>query len=247
VATAQLLPNERYALVGKTRSGKTALAMVLGSTFAQALAVSDPRWQVWWIDTKHDPKDLASLRQWGFRNGANEADQDTYGALGNAFYYRVPGKSKDGHDIDTVDYAQALLAAAYKRRHVLIIVDEYVQIVPSQREAGKALKDIFQRGGGLEVGLIGLTQEPVYVPRQLLSQASHLVLMSLTYQRDVEYVKKMIPIYTTPNKAGDRYGFYWIHTDGDGEVAYYHNQREWYSQLNVALPNGQPVALPEPA
>lgn len=43
---AQLRPQDRYALVGKTRSGKTALAMVLAGTFARTLAAP---WEVWWI------------------------------------------------------------------------------------------------------------------------------------------------------------------------------------------------------
>lgn len=240
MAIAQLRPNERYALVGKTRSGKTALAMVLASTFAQALSY-DPRWQVWWLDTKGDPKDLAALRQWGFRNAASAEDQASYGALGNALYFRIPG----GDKTDTVTYAQAVIDSAYKRGYVIIVIDEYVQVVPSTRDAGRALKDVFQRGGGLNVGVIGLTQEPVYVPRQLLSQASHLILLSLTYARDVKYVKELVPQYVSPNKTGDSYGFYWIHTDGDAELAYFKDQRVWYDQLQIALPNNQVVTTPQ--
>lgn len=241
MATALLRPNERYALVGKTRSGKSALAMLLGSTFAQALAY-DPRWQVWWIDTKGDPKDLTALREWGFRNAASAEDQETYGSLGNAFYFRIPG----GDKVDNVTYAQSIFESAYKRNHVILIIDEYVQVVPSTRDAGRALKDVFQRGGGLNVGLIGLTQEPVYVPRQLLSQTSHLILLSLSYARDVKYVKELVPQYVSPNKTGDAYGFYWTHVDGDAELAYFPDQRVWYNQLQIALPDNRGIVTGTP-
>jgi hypothetical protein len=234
---AQLRPNERYALVGKTRSGKTALAMVLASTFAQALASSDDRWQVWWVDTKHDNKDLASLRKWGFRNAASYEDMQSVGSLGNALYFRIATRDGEGRDLETVEQVQFLLRKAYERKHVIVVIDEYVQAVPSPRNAGKALLDIFQRGGGLNVGLIGLTQEPVYVPRQLLSQATHLVMFSLTHRYDVEYMHKMESAYQVPMKLGDPYGFWWKHVDGSGEVIYYPNQRVWYDNLHVAMPN----------
>lgn len=239
---ANLAPNDRYALVGKTGSGKTALAMVLAGTMARAL-LSDPRWQVWWIDTKGDKRDLASLRQWGFRNVATEQDYELYGGTGNAFYWLVPRRTKDGHNIETVDYAQRIIAKAYDRKYVVLVIDEYVSVVVSAREPGTALKDVFQRGRGLNVGLIGLTQEPVYVPRQLISQASHLVMLSLTYGHDIKYMKTLEPIYEVPSRRGDRYGFWWKDSDGNGEVTYYPNQQAWYDSLQISLPNvAQPTA-----
>lgn len=230
---AQLRPNERYALIGKTRSGKTALAMVLGGTFARALPAP---WEVWWIDTKGDRDDLKNLRRWGFRNAVSDSDRNTPGAQVNAIYFCIDTRDKDLGDLDTVTQVQGLLREAYNRGNVIVIVDEYVQAVPSPKNAGKPLLDIFQRGGGLNVGIIGLTQEPVYVPRQLLSQATHQVLLTLTHGYDIEYLKKMEPLYRPPIKLGDPYGFWWKHVDGTGEVDYFPNQAVWYNQLQVALP-----------
>jgi hypothetical protein len=234
VPVAQLKANERYALVGKTRSGKTVLAMVLAGTFARTLP---PPWEVWWIDTKNDPKDLASLRSWGFRNAASTKDRKPEsGGLSNALYWRVTAHDDKGNDIDTVEQVQAILAEAYKRGHILIVIDEYVQAVPSARSAGKALLDVFQRGGGKNVGIIGLTQEPVYVPRQLISQATHLCLLSLTYENDIKYVRNLCPVYESPIKVGDPYGFYWSWVDGSGQWDYYPNQKVWFDQLQIAAP-----------
>ena len=231
---AQLKANERYALVGKTRSGKTVLAMVLAGTFARTLPAP---WEVWWIDTKNDPKDLAALRAWGFRNAASAKDRKPEsGGLSNALYWRVTAHDSKGRDIDTVEQVQAILADAYKRGHILVVIDEYVQAVPSARSAGKALLDVFQRGGGKNVGIIGLTQEPVYVPRQLISQATHLCLLSLTYENDIKYVRNLCPVYEPPIKVGDPYGFYWSWVDGSGQWDYYPNQKVWFDQLQIAMP-----------
>lgn len=233
MAVAQLRPNERYALVGKTRSGKTALAMVLAGTFARALP--DP-WEVWWLDTKNDPKDISALRKWGFRNVMSDSDRKTMGALLNAVYYKIDTNDKDRHDVDTVEQVQAICAEAYARTHTIVVIDEYVQATPSSRIAGKALLDVFQRGGGNNVGLIGLTQEPVFVPRQLISQATHVVLLSLTYKYDVQYARNLCPEYVSPNRMGNQYGFYWSWVDGNAEWTYYEDQLQWYDKLQVVLP-----------
>jgi hypothetical protein len=234
---ANLRPNERYAFVGKTRSGKTALAMVLAGTFARTLP--EP-WQVWWLDTKGDPKDLAALRRWGFRNAASTKDRGPdSGGLKNAIYFIV-----DSSKGDVVMQAQAIFKMAYQQKHVIVVIDEYVQVVESSRNAGSALLDIFQRGGGRNVGVIGLTQEPVYVPRQLISQATHICLLSLNYAHDIKYAKNLCPIYESPNKIGDPYGFYWSWIDGHGEWDYYQNQSIWYEQLEVAKPVSQEVKTP---
>lgn len=240
---AELKPNERYAFVGKTRSGKTALAMVLAGTFARTL---DAPWQVWWFDTKNDPDDLKALRKWGFRNAADDDDlRPETGGLANAFYFRIVDKSDTGETLPTVDQVQALCRAAYNRGHVVIVIDEYVQACPSSRSAGISLLNCFQRGGGKNVGVIGLTQEPVYVPRQLISQATHICLLSLSFENDIKYVRNLCPIYVSPLDYGEPYGFYWKWVDGQKEWDYYSNQRTWYNQLFAAksippIPEGVP-------
>lgn len=227
-----LKPNDRYAFVGKTGSGKTALAMVVAGLFARGLRSP---WEVWWLDTKNDPDDIAALRKWGFRNAASPQDLQTPGANPRAKYFRIDG-SEDRFDPETVEQAQRIIGIAYRRQHVIVVVDEYTQIVPSQRSAGKNLLNAFQRGRGRQVGIIGLTQEPVYVPRQLLSSASHLILLTLSYPMDIQYIKKMEALYQPPAKMGDKYGFFWKWVDGDDEVIYYPHQKAWYDQVKFSIP-----------
>jgi len=172
------------------------------------------------------------LRRWGFRNAASDRDRGPQaGGLRNALYFRV-----DSKDNDVVEQCQMIFAEAYRRKHVLVVIDEYVHCVYSKVTAGAALLDIFQRGGGRQVGVIGLTQEPVYVPRQLISQATHIALLSLSYEADIKYVKNLCPVYISPNKVGDSYGFYWSWIDGHGDWDYYSDQTIWFKQLEAAKP-----------
>lgn len=230
----------RYALVGKTRSGKSRFAMVLAGLFAQHLYYP---WQIWWVDTKGDLDDLMTLRQFGFRNGASNRDMNTVGAIPGALYFHIEPTTYDDQQ-SVIDQAQKIFAAAMTRNklertpfnNVLVIVDEYVQVVPSARNPGPALKDIFQRGGGLKTGIVGLTQEPVYVPRQLISQATHVFLFNLTLDYDIDRIKKMFPWYEPPLYRGDEWGFWHIYVDGSDGPQYFHNQYEWYEALDIEIP-----------
>lgn len=228
-ALAKLNPFDRIAIIGKTGSGKTRLAIVLASYFAQTLG---PPWEVWWIDTKNVREDIEELINWGAVNGSSEKHQKRRGGLRNFKFFIItpePGYS-------TVEQAQAKLQEAYERGHVIVVIDEYTQVVVSNRTPGQPLKDVFTRGRGRNVGLIGLTQEPVNVPRMLMSQASHLVLFTVTYPYDIDYCKKLCKIYTPPQDQGDTHGFYWSHIDGTAKWAYYENQKMWAAGLKIQLP-----------
>lgn len=240
-----LRPNERYAFIGKTRAGKTRTAMVLAGTLAIALA--NAGWEIWLITTKGAPDDLIEWRKWGFRNIASEQDRDTT-ILPNAIYFRLDVKNANGDEVSQVDQAQRIFQAAYNRggsgpSKVMVVVDEYVSVVPSTKNAGQALLDIFQRGGGRTVGLIGLTQEPVYVPRQLISQATHIFLFTLTHIYDIKYARTICADYVPPADRGDPYGFWYKWVDGPtNQWLYYPNQRAWYDDLRIAMP--KPIEVP---
>lgn len=229
MAVANLAPNERYCIIGKTRSGKTLLAIVIAAHFAMQLHTP---WEVWWIDTKNDPKDTRTLRSWGFCNGASERDIKRPGAMRNALYFKI--KPVDGYSV--IDLAQAKIMEAYNRGHVLLVIDEYTQVCPTEKSEGYGLQEAFARGGGMNVGIIGLTQEPVNIPRKLKSQASHMVLFTLTYDLDIKNVKNYCKVYVPPIEQGYPHGFYWSHIDGTAQWAFYTNQAEWAKTLRFALP-----------
>jgi hypothetical protein len=229
MAIANLAPNERYAFIGKTRSGKTQMAIVLASYFAQTL---HSPWEIWWLDTKGDRKDLVKLRSWGFCNGADPKDQQRVGGLRNALYFII--NDKNGYNV--VDQVQAKCQEAYERGNVIVVCDEYTECVVSIRSIGYGLDNLCARGGGKDSGLIGLTQEPVNIPRKLISQASHIALFNLTFPRDIKYAKEFYADYIPPKQRGDDHGFYWSHIEGSGSWAYYESQAQWFKGLKIAQP-----------
>jgi energy-coupling factor transporter ATP-binding protein EcfA2 len=230
--TTKLSPTDRYALVGKTGTGKSTFAAVIAAVLVPS--VTDPEtgevwattpWQVWWLDTKGDDRDLAKLVKWGFvpssqRNPKNPRKDPTPA--------RVVWSIRPGDAGSIVTQAQAIISMALVRHRVLIVVDEYSQIVPSTRSAGTSLKDAFARGRGLQVGIIGCTQEPVDVPRQLLSQASHIILMDLSYPNDQKKARDFYPEYRRPP---DTFGFFHSWVDGPALWSYYRDVREWFARI----------------
>ncbi len=212
MATISLTTSDRFALVGKTRSGKTVATIVLVTLLLPW--VYPPReklpFEIWWIDTKGDKKDYRRLLKWGFR----EASRAPKGWPRKLFRVR-PTDLND--ELSVAKQVQAIAWAASRRGNVILVIDEYVSCVLSSRSMGAGLKNVSQRGGGLHVGLIGGTQEPVGVPRQLLSQATHEFLFNVTFNRDIEWCQDECPIYG--DGPPDKHGFFYRWLDGDKYIS----------------------------
>lgn len=200
--------SDRLALVGKTRSGKTVATIVLVTMMLPFVypPVSKLPFEIWWIDTKGDKKDYRRLLKWGFR----EVSRAPKGWPRKLFVVRSTNPSDE---LSVAKQVQAIAWRASKRGNVILVIDEYVSCVMSSRSMGAGLKNVSQRGGGLHVGLIGGTQEPVGVPRQLLSQATHEFLFNVTFRRDVEWCNEECSIYG--DGPPDKHGFYYRWLDGD--------------------------------
>jgi ABC-type dipeptide/oligopeptide/nickel transport system ATPase component len=214
----KLTPDQRYALVGKSGSGKTTTATAIACALVPPL---ERRWEIWWVDTKGDPVDRKRLAKWGF-------------GLGD----RRPLKSRrlwdvKGDEREIITQTQEIAFRACKQKYVLLVIDEYRHVVESSTKAGPGLLQVHLRGRGLHVGMIGQTQEPAFVPRQLLSQANHLILHSVTYPRDIERVREFDARYPRDGRFPDRHGFLWLAIDED-ENRYFTSVREWQSLTNVA-------------
>lgn len=208
-----LSPAMRYAVVGKTGSGKTVFSVGLASLLVPP---DDPHWQVWWLDSKLDPRDAQMLRRWGY--GRKDCPARKHVRL-------TPDK---GHP---VEQAQAYCDAALNRRNVLIVADEYKHITLSTRRAGEGIEGVHLRGRGLNVGMIGQTQEPVEIPRQLLSQSAHVFLFDVSYPADVKYARSLFSDYERPR---DPHGFFHGFIDGDAQWRYYPHAAAWHEAVTAS-------------
>lgn len=226
-----LAPNDRYACIGKTGSGKTSFATVLATTL---IPVDEGEWQAWWIDTKGDPKDIKRLKDWGFLHvNAYKRDVPKHIKRHNRIYF--PVRERDGGP-SIITQSQQIIADALRRKKVLLIIDEYTHVVVNSRSPGKHLGNAFRTGRGLNVGIIGCTQEPVYVPRQLLSQAGHLFLFEVTYPPDLKYLTNLYTEYVQPLETyNHQHGFHTKHIDGPSKWRYYENQQQWWDDIVVPL------------
>jgi hypothetical protein len=216
--TPDITFNQRFANVGKTRSGKSTFAVILADLlvpFKKKTGASDP--QIWWMDTKHDPADLERLQAWGY------SDDKKTKCSHRIFHIYRDGDTKQWQN------AQLLFARAFATQGILVVVDEYRQCVPNTISPGDDLLDVFTRGGGLGIGIIGGTQEPVYVPRQLLSQASHQFFFDLSYPNDIKRIREFYEMYDRPLKRGEsnKHGFFHVAVDYDGYGAYYPHAKNW--------------------
>ena len=212
-----LNPTDRYALVGKSRSGKTSMGTVLVSR----IIPRDPQlangWQAWWIDTKNDKRDIDRLHRWGFEDG--------YKGKSPRRLITVPFEK--GKPTATVEAVNEICYKALEQHGVVLVIDEYRHCVPTTRTASPGILHVHQRGAGRDVGLIGMTQEPCDIPRQLISQAAHILLFNVTYPYDIKYCKTIHPGYAPPLGRGHKHGFYHGWVDGDGIFDYYENQVSW--------------------
>lgn len=230
----ELKPNDRYAIVGKTRSGKTQFTTTLATTIVAQVnkRTEGEPWMVWWIDTKGDPKDIERLRRWGYVRVKRLANNDVDGPEIYRYFKVEPASGEE-----TVAPEVAIIArSAYNHKggRILVVVDEFAQCIFSSRRMGPALRDLEQRGGGKMVGFMGQTQEPVDIPRQLLSQATHLFIFQLTFQRDIEYMRKgYCPEYELPSKMGAPHGFWYRHIDNPKNLGwrFFRHEREFYEWI----------------
>jgi len=225
-----IAPNERFAIVGKSRSGKTTFGSVLSHTLVPDELIT-AHWQVWAVDSKGDPKDIARLRKLGFVEGDVTTGlpkrRPRYGQpQPGRLYFRL----RDIGGATVIEQAQHLFKLAMARRRVLVDIDEYTQVVEGVRTCGRPLDDLFTRGGGLGVGVIGKTQEPVLIPRKLMSQATHLFAFDLSFPPDIAKMQEFITDYSRPPRE-ERHALWHVWLDGDAVPRYYPSLRAWRSQV----------------
>ena len=221
-------PDLRYALLGKTGSGKTLFALVLVSLL---VPMESNGWECWWADTKDYPPDLAQLRAWGFREHGSKAAELTPRKL---WLLR-------GSDAEVVAQAQDLARRALERTAVLLVFDEWGHVVVSTQRAGPGVERAQKSGRG-KIGLLGGVQEPVQTPRVLFSQASLLALFNLTHRGDIEIAQKLCPFYA-PNwpkddadPLPDPHGFWLKSLDQhgkDGRWVYWPSVQEWRASITA--------------
>lgn len=229
-------PNDRISFVGKSGSGKTTAAVCVACALVPHQSQSgDNGWQIWWVDSCQKVDDIKTLKQWGFERGFNTRR----GRRSNRRLLTIVEPDEDDpKDATPPLWKQCddICRRALKRGRVLLCIDEYSHVKRSTMRTGPQLGNVHKRGRGLGVGLLGLTQEPVEIPRQLLSQAVHLHLHDVSYPADIKYCKTLYAGYghnadpARPDRPPDPHGFYSAHIDGAALWTYYRSIGQWQAE-----------------
>jgi hypothetical protein len=82
----------------------------------------------------------------------------------------------------------AFFAWGYDRGNTQIIADELNALTTGRADMPPAMLDCYARGNGRGVAIVGLTQEPVYVPGVAMTQASHRYTF---YVANLDHQKKV--------------------------------------------------------
>jgi DNA helicase HerA-like ATPase len=185
-------PDSRTTIIGTTGDGKTTAALWL-------LSQSDLSRPVVIFDYKRDPRDFIGL----VRERAAKIVRPGWlpGKYDRGIYILRPVVDLDNDWITEVIWKTWQIAKGYSSGRVLFF-DE-LNLVPRST----ALKAVYEQGRSKGIQVITQTQEPVLIPRYVLSQASYFGIFQLVDRDRIMRVRDFVPI----PKEFDllRHEFYW--------------------------------------
>ena len=227
-------PNQRFLMIGKSGSGKTAAMMNLGIVIVPKMSKPTHDWEVWYIYTKGDSTDLIRLAKLGYVPYSLKDNKEWDTSTVRHWYFYL--KPSDSMSIEA--QIQVICAMALERGQVFLMIDELVHAIYSRVNPGKKLKEVIHVGRGLDVGAAYGSQEPVNIPRQVFTQSNHIFLFHLFFTNDITFVKKMFAGWTRPKSP---YGFWYTYVDQlshnssndltNMDWKEYNNFQEWVEQF----------------
>ena len=183
---ANILPNQRILVVGKSGSGKTYLTLnVLVPNFKNYVV----------YDYKHEiqlprAKYFTRVSEFGKYPGENKI-----------IYRPTTGEDEEFND---------LCGAIFKRRNTMFVVDELANHC-SQHHIQQNHALILRLGRSLGIGNINCAQEPVGIHRNIMTQAEHFFIFDIP---DESHRGKLAG-YTGP-QVKERLDSYWFWYYGTG-------------------------------
>lgn len=154
--------NERVLIVGTTRCGKSTLAHEIAAETLPRLLVIDPKGEGATVFGARS--DTAQVEAW---LESRPTAQDP----GPRVCRWVPTSG------EPAEY-EPIYAAAHRHRGPLIVYTDELYSPGTAQTAPRSLKLYLTQGGGRNHGHIGLTQRPVNVCREAITEWTHLVIFA---------------------------------------------------------------------
>lgn len=184
--------SDRVAIFGQTGSGKTFLARYLLAR-VKRLVVFDPKGTL---------RGQWRLAEWSDRTRSDLLD-------GDPVRVRVPAPLDGVWD----DY----LWDVYEAGNVTVYVDEMYGVVPIGKRPPDALNALYTRGRELGIGVVAVSQRPLWIPKQMISESSWFFGFRLMLEDDRrELAQIMGP--DVLERTTDRYGFWTFHAEWDRPI-----------------------------
>lgn len=193
---ARILPTDRILVAGKTRTGKSTVALYLFSRFRGQRVAIDPKaeWVMPGALTVRSPEQLAVALERAplIRYIPTRADRDEWEAVYGLLFETVR-----------------------RRRRGLVILTHEAAAVSSASWRPTGLRMIQQQGAALGIGHVVCTQRPVHVAKELLTEAEHVFVFTPPFKNRQDLVDLAPVMNLTADELRDRlvalpeYSFLW--------------------------------------
>lgn len=210
---ANWVQGQHVGLIGKTGSGKSHLALELMNLKPYVIIIATKR---------YDPLLEEASKGYVVREDMSEVPRTDEGYPIHNRVIIWPGTAlKDESDRLTAQRKSVsdTLSTAERQRYWTVLIDD-VMWVYDMLGLSKKLEAIWYQARSAGISLVASAQRPVKTPRNMVAQASHLFLFSVSDKRDLEHFREIagnIPPHiieeTLPSLNAGRHEFLYVGTD----------------------------------
>lgn len=225
--TVEILTGRGF-VTGKSGSGKSNTASVIAEELLEngyTIVVIDTEGEYYGLKERYDLLHVGADEACDAQVGPEDAPRLAEAALTE----NVP------LIVDVSDYldgeeSRALIAAVVEelyrqekevRKPVLLMVEEMQEYLPQtggQTDLGVLLERVAKRGRKRGLGMLGISQRPSSVDKDFITQCDWMVWHRLTWQNDIDVVRKVLGSETADEVEGLDTGEAFLMTDWDDSV-----------------------------
>ncbi len=203
-------PGEHVTLIGKTRSGKTHLALALADTRSYVIIAATKRRDPLLAAAQHGYKVVESMREIPRTDSGRPVFRKVIVWPGRAIH-----DERQRLQLQAVSLRDTF-ATAERQGNWTVLLDETMWAY-DRLQLKKELDSVWYQGGSAGVSLVACAQRPTRVPRLMISQAAHLFLWYVSDKRDLEPLRDIagavppeIVEATLPTLDWDRHEFLYV-------------------------------------